>query len=178
MVLLDATYFKGNLSLPNISYNDREGLGKLLQTVGENNLNYFIEKYEPECLRLMLGSALYESFINGLNEDPIADKWILLRDALFRKEDKYSFSPVANYVYFKVKKDSRTKTTASGEKLEDSSFTKNVSDEYKLVDVWNEMCSQVRDLWKNFLKDNYSDYEEYLKGFEPCGFGYINGFGI
>ncbi|MFT4169343.1 MAG: hypothetical protein QM653_09535 [Dysgonomonas sp.] len=84
MILLDKTYFQGILSLPNISYNEREGLGALMQSVSESNLNYFIAKYEPECMSLVLGESLYRSFIDGLNDDPNNKIWTSLKNALFR----------------------------------------------------------------------------------------------
>ncbi|SHF49851.1 hypothetical protein [Dysgonomonas macrotermitis] len=171
MILLDKTYFQGILNLPNISYNDREGLGSLMQSVGESNLNYFIAKYEPECLSLILGEDLYSAFIDGLYEDPNNEIWINMKDALFRKEGKYGFSPVANYVYFYAMKDSRSKTTPKGEISEASSFSESKDNQFKMINAWNDMCTQVFRFRKNFLLKNWADYKVYANGLDVriCG---------
>lgn len=161
MILLDKTYFQGILSLPNISYNEREGLGALMQSVSESNLNYFIAKYEPECMSLVLGESLYRSFIDGLNDDPNNEIWINLKDALFREEGKYGFSPIANYVYFYVMKDSRSKTTPKGEISEISSLSEARDNQFKMINAWNDMCRQVFSFRKNFLLKNWNDYKAY-----------------
>lgn len=177
-MILDRTYFQGNLSLPNISYNDREGLGLIMQTVGESNLNYFIAKYEPECLKLILGEKLYANFMEGLSSDPINNIWTKLEDVLFWKVGEYRFSPVANYVYFYTLRSNRTKTTTGGEKLENDSFTSNVSNQHKLIEAWNDMCDKIQDV-RVFLDQHWNDYRIYA---DECGFmrefKYINSFGI
>ena len=40
----------------------------------------FVEEQEEEILRQLLGDSLYEAFIEGLEEDPIPQRWIDLRD--------------------------------------------------------------------------------------------------
>lgn len=63
-MLIDATYFRGNINIPNT--NDAAVLQRL---------NWFIENYEEELLKDVLGIDLYNEFIEGLLEDPVDTLW-------------------------------------------------------------------------------------------------------
>lgn len=160
MILLDRTYFQGDLTLPSVSQSEREGLGAAMQMIGENDLNYFLARYEPECLKKILGETLYKAFIAGLTEEPLINKWSDLFDALFRHEGLFSFSPVANYVYYYVMRDHRSKTTQKGEVIEDASFSTNRNNEFKMINLWNDMCRQVLEFRKNFLLPKWNLYKD------------------
>lgn len=45
-----------------------------------NTLQVYIDREEELVLKKLLGTELYKSFINGLNDNPILDKWTKLRN--------------------------------------------------------------------------------------------------
>lgn len=63
-MLIDRTYFIGELNIPNTHTTEIGGL-----------LDLFIEKYETKFLNELLGYELYKAFKAGLLEDPINQKW-------------------------------------------------------------------------------------------------------
>lgn len=75
MSLIDISYFVGDLTIPN---TDKV-------TVLER-VNWYIQKYEQEFLRKMLGYPLYKAFITGLNVTPPAIPAQRFIDILYGKE--------------------------------------------------------------------------------------------
>lgn len=63
-MLIDRTYFVGELNIPNTSNAATGGLTDL-----------FIEKYEEQFLNRVLGYTLYKALKSGLQEVPVAQKW-------------------------------------------------------------------------------------------------------
>jgi hypothetical protein len=63
-MLIDRTYFVGELNIPNTSQASISSLTDL-----------FIEKYEDEWLREVLGYTLYKALKAGLQVLPVAQKW-------------------------------------------------------------------------------------------------------
>lgn len=160
-MILDGTYFQGELYLPMIKNNEEvEGLAEMIQSIGENNLDWYIAKYETKFLVNVLGEKLYESFITGLSTSPILPKWIALKNSLFIVGEKFSYSPAANYVYFYVTTNGRTSTTLKGEVVEEQSYAKNVTNGDKLVKPWNEMCRQISTFYRDFLFPNWDIYKD------------------
>ncbi len=74
-MLIDRTYFVGDLNIPNSNLPD----------VGEN-LDWYIEKYENQFLEKLLGYDLYKAFRNGLVQTTVEQRW---NDLVFGSE--YSF---------------------------------------------------------------------------------------
>jgi hypothetical protein len=74
MALIDRSYFAGGeLSLP--------GLNRIEI---QENIDMMILKREPELLTQLFGVKMYADFIQGLGEDPIAQKWTdLLQGVLY-----------------------------------------------------------------------------------------------
>lgn len=65
MSLIDRSYFAGGeLNLP--------GLNRIEI---QENIDLLIQKREPELLTYLFGVKMYDDFIEGLGEDPIAQKW-------------------------------------------------------------------------------------------------------
>lgn len=65
MALIDRSYFAGGeLNLP--------GLNRIEI---QENIDLLILKREPELLTYLFGIKMYNDFIQGLGEDPIAQKW-------------------------------------------------------------------------------------------------------
>lgn len=65
MALINVSYFNGEINIPN---TDKEAVADLL--------TQFIDKYEPELLRKVLGYGFYKDFMIGLEGAPIAQKWV------------------------------------------------------------------------------------------------------
>lgn len=63
-MLIDRTYFIGDLNIPNTS---NAAVGSLL--------DWFIEKYEEKFLNDVLGYDLHKAFKAGMEEDPVPQKW-------------------------------------------------------------------------------------------------------
>lgn len=63
-MLIDRTYFVGDLNIPNTS---TAAIGSLL--------DWFIEKYEEKFLLDAFGYSLYKAFKAGMQDDPVAQKW-------------------------------------------------------------------------------------------------------
>ena len=181
-MIIDHTYFKGELYLPNLKLNDSVGhASNALQTVGENDLSWYMEKYEREFLIRLLGTSLYKSFIDGLNEATPLRIWLDLRDAMTIQTDNYKLSPIANYVYFFVSRRGRTQTGIQGESRGTMSYAEIAEDSDKLTKAWNDMCDMITSFYCDFLNvnwDNYKSYSNGCSGYYRNGFRKINKFGI
>ncbi len=63
-MIIDASYFFGPLMI-----------GQLDQPSVQDELNLFIDQYEPEYMEAVMGYETYRDFKAGLLEDPILQKW-------------------------------------------------------------------------------------------------------
>lgn len=185
MLLIDETYFTGELSLPNIQgtpFDDTSyGVALALYTVGENNLEVFADKYVTEYLIRLFGRELTEAFLNGLAEDKPGEIWSSLKGQLLFKTGNYKSSPLANYVYFHVMRNALTKTTMAGEASPTFDHAASVSNEHKLVKAWNDMAKMTMTPHSWFC-ENVETYKEYIgcmTGRNPWSIlQLINTFGI
>lgn len=75
MSFIDASYFVGNLNIPNSAHP------ATLETI-----TWFIQKYEPVFLEKALGYPLYKAFAAGMNVVPPVTPAIRYLDILFGKE--------------------------------------------------------------------------------------------
>lgn len=150
-MLIDATYFIGEINIPNVD-----------QPAVLENVNLFINKYEKKFLILLLGQSVYDDFINGLSENPIQNKWIDLRDKIINSEDKES--PMANFVYYWYMRNFATTSTGIGETKPNAENASIVSGVDKQVRAWNEMSDWV---WVN--REWFSDFYA-LNGFIYGGY--------
>lgn len=160
---INFSYFYGNLAIPQI------GTEKSVQ----NEVQRFIEQYEPEYLELIFGYAfkkLYDAGIvantsiyldiqNGkeyTNLATIVLKW----KGLVRTTPVAS--PIANYIYFKYMQYHASYSTGSGGKVINVPSTAHVGDTDKMALAWSEMVEanwQLRDfLLSN--RDTYPDYKD------------------
>lgn len=94
-MLIDYTYFHDDLYIPIERGND--GIAAELTQVGVTQLDNAIARFEKEYLVRMLGETLYEQFKEGLKDNPVPDKWVILKQVLVDEEAKRS--PIANYIY-------------------------------------------------------------------------------
>lgn len=179
-MFLDSTYFQGELSIPSLKFRDREVVGVAavaMQATGENTLEWFVEKYEQDFLKNILGCDLYERFIAGL--DPLSPgfkHFEKLRDVIFVKGKKYSFSAAANYVYYWLIRDGRTQTSGVGEVRAKADSTEIVSDSSKLIKAWNDMGREIEAIHAFIL--SHEDWFGKLHKTCHCWFRPINPFNI
>lgn len=61
-MLIDKSYFEGDLKIP---YNE----------ITQERLEFFIQKYEEELLRDLLGYDLFKQFMSGLEDSAVDPKW-------------------------------------------------------------------------------------------------------
>jgi len=129
-------------------------------------LNIQIQKYETECLRMMLGDELYAEFMSNLEldsdgfwkvKDDSDDKWTWLLngysyqngdcnrvwDGLVKKVATVQGKEVietmmALYVFYKYSLNTRTLNTGTGEAKMNADNTTQESSKNKRVDAWNE----------------------------------------
>jgi len=185
MILIDKSYFIGELSLPNIQVSIKEaaadGVALALQTVGENDLDVFINKYVLDYLTRLLGRELTVKFLQEIETETPSEIWVNLRDKLLINTGTYKASPIANYVYYWVMRDARTKTTQGGEADPNFDFADNVNNQYKLVKAWNDMSEMTVSFYKWFCKNNqvYREYTGCNTDRNICSITqHINTFGI
>lgn len=175
MKIIDSSYFYGDL-----------GISQKSQAAVVANINWFIEKYEPDYCREMLGQELYKQYKDGtelpdgsafLDESAVAQKWKDLRDGkqyenrsgvivyfkgLAPKTNSTTKqSPIANFVFYHILRKNATSTTGSGEaKLQIENATKESSID-KQCFAWNQMVGLNYDL-NEFLLSNSEVYPEYF----------------
>jgi hypothetical protein len=172
MILLDKSYFVGELSLPNIPVTAPEvpetsGVAAVLQAVGEKNLNWFGDKYVVDFLVQLFGRKLTTKFITEI-EKPDADEiWVDLKNHLLLEFGSVKKSPIANYVYFWMMRDAMTKTTVAGEADERFNNADNVNARRKFVKAWNDMVDMLGD-FVFWYYQNAGTYREYADNDVVC----------
>lgn len=194
-MFLSDVYFQGDLYLPNLKRSgDAVGVASVIQTVGENDLDWYINQYENDYLRKVLGYTLANKFIEIFTNYPVLDsngnpivtgesdlifanetggtEWTDLYHQIFRQYNNYYESPAANYVYYWLCRRSRTQTSMNGEVRGLSDYTEVVSDANKLVKTWNDMIRMSYEVRK-FVIDNYDSYKEYTDKLELCCYKFI-----
>lgn len=177
-MLLDRTYFKGGLSLPQLTTEEGVGVGKITQIVGEQSLDWFISVYEPEFLNNLLGRKLAAAFIAGVQEAAPLQIWVDLRDKIYTRAGSVKLSPAANYVYFHVMRHSYSQTAMTGEIKHKPSHAANVDAAFKIVKAWNDMRDPIMSV-RQFIEDNWNSYKPYADGLPCCEwFRPINTLGI
>lgn len=138
MAIIDDTYFFGDINL-----------AQLGQPAVKENLDLFIAKYEPIILEHLLGYRLYTDFVAGLGTDPIAEKWLDLRDGAeyTGRHGKTKWigltnkkrSLIANYVYVEYMRDEYQLVVGSGVITPEVENATRIGPRFLQVRAWNEM---------------------------------------
>jgi hypothetical protein len=159
--LITRDYFHSDLLLP-----QRE------QEAARDELDLFIGKYEPEFLEKILGAAFYNLFNTGLGADPIAERWVWLRDG---KDYVYNgenvrwrglrnsvtkVSPIANYIYAEYVRNNVTTTTDVGETVQESKNSRRVNPVHKEVAAFNKALDIVKEMYQ-YLETSAEQYPEF-----------------
>ena len=167
MILIDSTYFTGELSLPAVKEDPKKtGSDAILEKIKNRELNAFIEKYERRFLELLFGDSFTDSFYSGLSlpeGDPDKEIWTVLKNKLCVERELSKESPIANYIYRFYLFYLRDDTTNTGIKKSKATFANNVVDTRKLVSSWNEMVRFNKKFMKWFVK-NFDTYKSYWNG--------------
>lgn len=160
-MIIDHTYFTQKLSLP------QRG-----NTEGQTQIDDFVETYEEEYLKKVLGYDLWKAFDTGIAGSPggYDQRWIDLLDG---KEFTYQGrnynwggfatmlkTPIANYVYYKWMEDTAEHNTLVGTAVQNVDNNSRVNAVSKMVDAWNRMVDMNRTLWM-FLKSDADTYPEW-----------------
>lgn len=185
MSLIDHTYFKGLLSIGDISNGNSPVVGNTVNTT-------FIPLYEKAYLQKALGIDLYLDFMSGLEEDPIPQKWLDLRNGVeytvndrrylwagFVNSDKVS--PIANYVYAEYMTNNAVQANGAGTAVNNQQNATPVSPASKIQRAWSDMLTMNESLY-HYLHNHTEEYGQ-LSWYDwhyRCNrnFGFRNVFGI
>jgi hypothetical protein len=140
--LIDYTYFKNNIHLPNT--NDAD-----VRTY----IAGMVTRWQYDFLQKIMGPALYEQFEDWYAVDPSDTTnifYYLLNGKTFVEGGKsYNWvglvntlktSPLANYVYYRIQENNITQTTSTGEVKTNAQYSAPSVAMPKMVGAWNEMA--------------------------------------
>lgn len=158
MAIIDYTYFKGKILLPQVGNTD-----------GRTEVESFIETYETEYLKKVLGYDLWKAFDDGISGSGTPDqRWI---DLLQGKEFTYigrnnawpgfeidEQNPIAYYIFYQYM--NRPLNTLVGTAVQNVDNNSKISPSPLMIMAWNSMVDQNKLLWM-FLKANSDTYPEW-----------------
>lgn len=130
------TDFKGQNNIP-----DKDLVGE--------NLQWFIDKYEPKLFELLLGSELYTL----LKASPGDARFVAILEP-------YLEPSAIDYIYWFYLDDQGVQLTSMGASQAKKKNAISVSPYGKMVRAWNEMAEINRKFHK-FMVDNATTYPEY-----------------
>jgi hypothetical protein len=160
-MLIDETYFVGAINIPNTD-----------KIAVLERLTYFIEKYEPELLKALLGYGLWKLWEVDPEEVPFdgitlgaeytdyagrLQKWqgLTITDGT---DSPYSL--IAYYIYYHWMRDQASQTTGIGEVKSKGENSDPASPVLKMVNAWNEMSAWIYDL-TTFLNRSQETFPEW-----------------
>lgn len=148
MSRIDSTYFVRERSLPLSSA--AAGVPAARTTNRDNVLQSFIDFYEPEFLKLILGDDLYEEYIAA----PTSEKWTAFDSMMFN--ETLHDSPVADYIYCKYQTNKDT-VAEDGTLLVNGDDAKRVPVTVRTIPVWNAMVRKLLPVF-TYLTENYTTF--------------------
>ena len=131
-------------------------------------LQWFINKYEPLYLRMLLGGELYDLLTTELSNQTHDVKW----DDLAEKVKPMT----ANYIYFFYKIENESQSTGVGLVKQKAKNATRESVIDKAVARWNEMVNMVMD-FNSWIRERKNDYPEYKAKLSAI-YHYKNTFGL
>lgn len=174
MALIDVTYFVGPLNIPNTTET----------TEVANEVNWFINKYEPEFLQKALGYPLYKAYLADKDAQRFKDiiegveytdiygnvaKWSGLIETVSPAVPASGDTPakaaqkqsvIANYVYYWWKRNNTTQSTGIGEVRPEGDNSQTVSPRQKMISSLNAIHYKVEEL-VSFLEAKQDSYTEW-----------------
>jgi hypothetical protein len=168
MALIDASYFIGEINIPSTGAQD------VAQRLG-----LFIEQYEPQLLRDVLGYPLYKAFAAGLAAGSPDQRWVDLRDGkeypdysgytqrwdgiLIKKSPTVlKQSMIANFVYWHWMRNQVSISTNIGEVAPASENSIVITPASKMVRAWNQMIDWICQMHE-YLQINETTYPEWTQ---------------
>jgi len=165
-MILDNSYFKGEIFIPNLSG------ANAVNTAISNEMEAFIEEYETDYLELMFGETMAVA-IEAANTAGVTS---IYDDVLEYLTAQTHGSPLANYVYFQFQRNNLTKTSGMGEIQMTSENANAKNSIHKLKRAWNKMVDMSQTLFDYVEeeKDTFPLYDSEIS----FPFEKINSFGI
>jgi hypothetical protein len=139
--LIDKSFFVGELNIVNPE-----------DAKVTERINWFIAKYEPECLRKLLGYELAKllksetstRMTNLKDGTEYTDTYGRLKEWTGLVNGKTSL--IANYVYYKFERDKSTVSTAKNTQVSKGENAIIVSSGEKQLKAWNDLCQKAYEL--------------------------------
>jgi len=147
-----------------ITPNDFKGeqsIGQVSNPGTFQSVQIFIDQYEPEFLKKLLGVTLSNLFLAGLESDPINERWVELRDQTDLKQ------MLVRYVYYWYTRDNVSFTAGTGEVKAKNENSNPISPALKQCKSWNDMVSMARlfDLsnviYPEYVRPFFANYSRY-----------------
>lgn len=165
--IIDASYFIREINIPNILPSTNGKNASMIET-----LNSFIQKWEPKCLKLVLGYDLYQVVLSEESQrvtDLIYGKSYV--DSLSNNRNWQGLvqpdikeSLITNYIYYYFKQSTATQTTGKNTVVPKGEASTEVSPKDKMIAAWNYFSSEVSDLQEFIVNSNATTpyiYPEY-----------------
>lgn len=165
-MFLDKTYFYGEIYLPGLerSYSEPVGLSTITQTVGENDIEWYIKKYEKEYILDLLGKDLGEAYISGIMVRMDDPKWTFIKNLIYVTDGKDKYSPAANYVYYWIQLNGISNTTTKSEVRGSVTNGTPYSPVEKMVKAYNDCVEEsvkiAREICKHWDEYGYSEFSK------------------
>lgn len=160
-MIIDKTYFKGNLNIPNVQENlvplgDRQG--------NQVNLDEYILKYEKKVMTDALGYEAYKSFIESFDtngdvlpgadqrwKDLIDGKEYTSQDGTLQKWEglrytlgTFKYSLIADYVFTIFLNDTSRTFAGTGMVKEQSRTAETETSIPRIAEAWNEFVKKYQ----------------------------------
>lgn len=169
--LINRSYFQGPLT---IGQSDSDAVADELQL--------FIEDYEPQFLLKLMGRTLYDAFYEGMRGEDPDQRWIKLsRGASFTFDPGLSgyggggctqqvefygllsegFSnPIASYVFYWWERFHQVATGGLGKSVQQVVNGVRTNDAHAISAIWNQMGTVILAFYL-FIDMNRADYPEF-----------------
>jgi hypothetical protein len=198
MPLIDFTYFKDEINLPEMTYGSEDGYGGYLT---------YIERYEKEILIKLFGYEIYK-LIAAYDPASPGDTEQRIRDIIEGKEftvSNYTYkwnglvntskvSIIAYYVYYYIIRDQVSNSSTTGQVENQKENGVVVSPKFKMSNAWDKMQRLIGECFRGeyyadvnyffdeeyynslyfFMSDNYNTYPEWRYGY----IGSVNAFDL
>lgn len=157
-MIIDTSYFFGDILI-----------GQLSEQSVQDKLGWFINQYEPEILRGLLGYETYKLMNETTPEQRFTDlktgKEYTDETGLRKWEGLVSgkISLIAYYVYYWYQRSQTTTTSGTGEGKTQTQNAIPVSAMDKMASAWNKMVSLNKELYLflNAKKDVYTEWYDW-----------------
>lgn len=169
-MIVETFDFVGDRSIPNSG--DKNVMDRI---------NWFINKYEPQCLDYVLGYDLYQLVKSPYITNGPIDKLIkgtVYKDNYGNNVQWIGLKPmIVDYVYYYYMADDVTTNTGKGVAIPQKDMAFNISPAQKMIVAWNEFLKLSLDCAMYLTANStYLDYPTYVLSYKDSGT--INEFDI